>query len=190
LVAVGKKQETGRQNPSPGCINAGFCQRGRDADERQYAILGAFCHRSFANGCAAAALASGAAFAAERSYELTARLELPHLERWGVDKTTIICLSNSRGSNEIPVPVVSANNPFAKCSATNLTADGTKLEYDIVCPERGSAKGHAVYEVSSDAFTGHIAMVMGAKNMTMTEVQRGRRIGECSPAKLGSAQQF
>jgi hypothetical protein len=33
-------------------------------------------------------------------------------------------------------------------------------------------------------------MVMGAKNMTMTEVQRGRRIGECSPAKLGSAQQF
>ena len=86
--------------------------------------------------------------------------------------------------------MVSANNPFAKCSATNLTADGTKLEYDIVCPERGSAKGHAVYEVSSDAFIGHIAMVMGAKNMTMTEVQRGRRIGECSPAKLGSAQQF
>jgi hypothetical protein len=33
-------------------------------------------------------------------------------------------------------------------------------------------------------------MVMGAKNMTMTEVQHGRRIGECSPAKLGSAAQF
>jgi hypothetical protein len=42
-----------------------------------------------------------------------------------------------------------------------------------------------VYEVSSDAFTGHIAMVMGAKNVTMTEVQRARRIGECSPPKLG-----
>ena len=26
------------------------------------------------------------------SYEITARLELPHLERWAVDKTTIICL--------------------------------------------------------------------------------------------------
>ena len=124
------------------------------------------------------------------SYELTARLELPHLERWGVDKTAIVCLSNSRGPDEIPVPVVSANNPFAKCSATNLVADGSKLEYDIVCPERGAARGHAVYELSSNAFTGRIAMVMGAKNMTMTEVQRGRRIGECSPAKLGSAQQF
>jgi hypothetical protein len=124
------------------------------------------------------------------SYELTARLELPHLERWGVDKTTLICLSNSRGPDEIPVPVVSANNPFAKCSTTNLIADGSKLEYDIVCPERGSARGHAVYKVSSDAFTGRIAMVMGAKNMTMTEVQHARRVGECTPAKLGSAGQF
>ena len=124
------------------------------------------------------------------SYELTARLELPHLERWGVDKTTVICLSNSRDPDEIPVPVVSANNPFAKCSATNLVANGSKLEYDIICPERGAARGHAVYELSNDAFTGRIAMVMGAKNMTMTEVQRARRIGECSPAKLKSAGQF
>jgi hypothetical protein len=88
------------------------------------------------------------------------------------------------------VPVVSANNPFAKCSAINLVADASKLEYDIVCPERGAARGHAVYELSSNAFTGRIAMVMGAKNMTMTEVQHARRIGECSPAKLGSASQF
>ena len=88
------------------------------------------------------------------------------------------------------MPVVSANNPFAKCSATNLIVDGSKLEYDIVCPERGSVRGHAVYKVSSDAFTGRIAMVMGAKNMTMTEVQHARRVGQCSPAKLGSAGQF
>jgi hypothetical protein len=33
-------------------------------------------------------------------------------------------------------------------------------------------------------------MVMGAKNMTMTEVQHAHRIGECSPAKLGSADHF
>jgi hypothetical protein len=124
------------------------------------------------------------------SYELTARLELPHLERWGVDKTTTICLSNFRGPDEIPVPVVSANNPFAKCSAANLIADGSKLEYDIVCPERGSARGHAVYKILPDGFSGRIAMVMGAKNMTMSEVQHGRRVGECSPAKMGSASQF
>jgi hypothetical protein len=124
------------------------------------------------------------------SYEVTARLELPHLERWGVDKTTIICLLSFRGGEEIPVPVLSANNPFAQCTAANLVADGSKLEYDIVCPGRGAARGHAVYVLSANTFTGRVAMVMGAKNMTMTEVQHARRIGECSPAKLGSAAQF
>lgn len=121
------------------------------------------------------------------SYEITARLELPHLERWGVDKTTIICLPDPISPGSIPVPVVSTNNPFAKCSAANLLVEGSKLEYDIVCHERGAARGHAVYQLSSNAFTGRIAMVMGGKNMTMTEVQRAHRTGECSPAQLGSA---
>lgn len=48
------------------------------------------------------------------SYEITARLELPHLERWAVDKVTIVCLTGSRSGDELPIPVVSANNPFAK----------------------------------------------------------------------------
>ena len=114
------------------------------------------------------------------SYELTARLELPHLERWSVDKTTVVCLSSSRRS-KIPIPVLSANNPYAKCAASNLVIDGRKLEYDIVCPERGAAKGHAVYMFSAGTFSGRVAMVMGAKNMTMTEIQHAHRIGECSP---------
>jgi hypothetical protein len=103
-----------------------------------------------------------------------------------VDKTTIVCLPGSR-SSKIPVPVLSANNPFAKCAASNFVIDGPKLEYDIVCPERGAAKGHAVYMFSAGTFFGRVAMVMGAKNMTMTEIQHGRRIGECSPgfATLG-----
>jgi hypothetical protein len=123
------------------------------------------------------------------SYEITARLELPHLERWSVDRTTVLCLPGSRG-NDIPVPGLSANNPFAKCTASNLVVDGTKLEYDIVCPERGSAKGHAVYRFSAGAFSGRIAMIMGAKNMTMTEVQHARRIGECSPEAVAPATEF
>ena len=121
------------------------------------------------------------------SYDITARLELPHLERWSVDKTSIICLPSIRRGDELPIPVVSANNPFQKCTAANLTADGPRLEYDIVCPGRGAAKGHATYTLSPDKFSGRVAMVMGGKNMTMTEVQQARRIGECSPAALGSA---
>jgi hypothetical protein len=121
------------------------------------------------------------------SYEITARLELPHLERWAVDKVTIVCLTGSRSGDELPIPVVSANNPFAKCTTANLTTDGSKLAYDIVCPGRGAARGHASYILSPNKFSGRVAMVMGAKNMTMTEVQQARQIGWCSPVALGSA---
>jgi hypothetical protein len=124
------------------------------------------------------------------SYELTARLELPHLERWAVDKTTIICLPPFLDDNNLPIPIVSANNPFAKCSASNLMMQTPKLEYDIICPGRGAAKGHASYTLSLDTFSGRVAMVLGGKNMTMTEVQEARRIGECSPNVLGSAAHF
>jgi hypothetical protein len=124
------------------------------------------------------------------SYEITARLELPHLERWAVDKTTIICLPPSLDDDKLPIPIVSANNPFAKCSVANLMMQTSKLEYDIVCPGRGAAKGHAIYLLSNDTFSGRVAMVLGAKNMTMTEVQQGRRIGNCNPWALGSAAPF
>jgi hypothetical protein len=86
--------------------------------------------------------------------------------------------------------VLSANNPFAKCAIANLITDGLKLEYDIVCPGRGAAKGHAAYILSANTFSGRVAMVMGAKNMTMTEIQYARRIGECSPTMRGAAARF
>jgi hypothetical protein len=124
------------------------------------------------------------------SYEITARLELPHLERWAVDKTTTVCLRGFLSNEKLPVPIVSANNPFANCSAANVTMKTPKLEYDIVCPGRGAAKGHAIYILSPDTFSGRVAIVLGGKNMTMTEVQEAHRSGECGPGVLGSAARF
>jgi hypothetical protein len=121
-------------------------------------------------------------------YEITVRLELPHVERWAVDQTVTICLPATKGSGEIPVPVLSANNPFAKCAATNLTTNGATLQYDIICPGRGAAKAHAIYTLAADTFAGRVMMVMGGKNMTMTELQRGRRRGDCGPLELESDQ--
>jgi hypothetical protein len=64
------------------------------------------------------------------SYEVTARLELPHLERWGVDKTTIICLPDSRGAGEIPVPVVRRiiHSPNAPRRISLLTVRGSNMK--------------------------------------------------------------
>src|SRR5690349_21016501 len=113
------------------------------------------------------------------SYEITARLELPHLERWAVDKTAIVCVPSPGTEDGLPIPVVSANNPFGECSVANVAMKTSKLEYDIVCPGRGTAKGHATYLFSAGTFSGRIAMVLGGKNMTMTEFQLARRIGDC-----------
>jgi hypothetical protein len=115
-------------------------------------------------------------------YDVTSRLELPHLERWGIDQTTRVCLFNrDEGARAIPVPILSGNNPFEKCVASHVVFENTTFQYDIVCPGRDAARAHAIYELAPDKFVGSVAMVMGAKNMTMTEVQSARWVGACRP---------
>ena len=124
------------------------------------------------------------------SYAITTRLELPHLERWAIDKTTTICLSGHVAGGQIPIPVLSDNNPYAACTTANLAIDHGKLDYDVLCPGRGSAKAHATYLLGADHFAGRVAMVMGGKNMTMVEVQHARRIGDCGSARREAATEF
>lgn len=116
------------------------------------------------------------------SYEVTFRLELPHVETWAVDKTTTICVPNAGAASAVALPVLSGNNPLAKCPAGNIERNGATLRFDIVCDGRNAAKARAVYALMPRGFKGRIAMVMGAKNMTMTEVQVGRRVGSCDLA--------
>jgi hypothetical protein len=123
------------------------------------------------------------------SFEMTTRLELPHVERWAIDKTTTICLSGLAASGQIPIPILSANNPYARCTAANLVIDEDRLEYDVICPGRGAAKAHAAYSLGPDSFAGRVAMVLGGKNMTMTEVQRARRVGTCDAPRQDTGPQ-
>ncbi len=116
------------------------------------------------------------------SYEVKFRLELPHVENWAIDKTTTICLPNAGAMSGAPLPVLSGNNPLAKCPARNVQRNGATLRFDIVCEGRNAAKARAVYTLMPSGFKGRIAMVMGGKNMTMTEVQVGRRVGSCDLA--------
>lgn len=112
------------------------------------------------------------------AYEVRVRLELPNVLSWtAAGSTTTICLPY--GGTNGALPVLSSNNPLAACPASNLQRDGAMLRFDIFCEGRGAAWARAVYKLMPDAFEGRIAMVMGGKNMTMTEVQSGRRIGGC-----------
>ena len=116
------------------------------------------------------------------SYEVAYRLEIPHVENWAVNKTRTICVPNAPETGAVALPVLSGNNPLATCPVRNIQREGTVLRFDIACPGRNAARAHAVYTLMPHAFKGRIAMVMGAKNMTMTEVQVGHRIGSCDLA--------
>src|SRR4051794_25568293 len=127
-------------------------------------------------GLLAGAAQAGEMLIEDGAYTVTYRLELPHLERWAVDKTVTVCVSGG-GTGTIPLPVMSDNNPYRGCAATNLRRPPAGLTYDIVCTGRDAARARATYELAPQAFSGRVAMILGAKNMTMSEVQKGRRIG-------------
>lgn len=115
------------------------------------------------------------------AYEVEVRLELPNVVNWAAISTTTICLPHAGGTNGAPFPVLSSNNPLADCPASNIQIAGATLRFDILCEGRDAARARAVYKLMPRTFEGRIAMVMGGKNMTMTEVQSGRRIGSCAP---------
>jgi hypothetical protein len=139
-------------------------------------LASAFLAGSLAGGAQAE---QGRAGLQKGAYEVQVRLELPNVLSRGPDSTRTICLPDA-GTNGA-LPVLSANNPLAGCPASNVLRDGAMLRFAILCEGRGAAWAHAVYKLTPDAFEGRIAMVMGGKNMTMTEVQSGRRIGPCAP---------
>ena len=116
------------------------------------------------------------------AYDVTYSLELPHLERWAIAKTARVRLCDGVDAERMIVPIFSPNTPFSACRVRNLRRDGVSLVYDILCEGRDAARARAMYTVTADGFEGRVTMVLGAKNMTMTEVQTGRRVGGCDLA--------
>ncbi len=116
------------------------------------------------------------------AYEVKVRLELPNVETWATTTTTTICIPYAGGTSGAPFPVLSGRNPLTECPARNVQRNGATLSFEIVCAGRDAARARAVYTLMPDAFRGRIAMVMAAKNMTLTEVQSGQRVGICDPA--------
>jgi len=115
-------------------------------------------------------------------YEVEVRLELPHLESWATTKQVTICIADPDGAGRRGFAVLSDNNPLAACPVSNVRQEGERLTFDIRCEGHNAATASAAYLLSPERFRGRIAMTMGGKNMTMTETQVGRRIGDCPAA--------
>lgn len=117
------------------------------------------------------------------AYEVEVKLELPHLEDMSQKKVVQLCLTAEPGPDLHGIAVLSDNNPLAKCPISNVRESGAELSFDIACEGKNSAHASATYVLAPERFRGRIAMQMGGKNMTMTEVQSGRRVGACEGGK-------
>ena len=115
------------------------------------------------------------------SYEVSVNLELPFVEDTTARRVATLCIVAAATSGTQGLIVMSQNNPLGQCPASNIQHDGDMLTFDIACPGGNAAIGTARYTLFADRFEGRIAMKMGGKNMTMTEVQSGRRTGDCQP---------
>ena len=124
-------------------------------------------------------IASSAAALKSGAYEGEVRLELPHLEDLRQSKRARICVSAESGAGNRGIGVLSENNPLARCPLSNIANDGNALAFDIVCEGKNAGHATARYILGPEQFRGRIEMQMGGKNMTMTEVQSGHRIGPC-----------
>jgi hypothetical protein len=113
------------------------------------------------------------------AYAIEVRLEIPNVDAWRWSATHTICLPGPR-SGHLPMPLLSPNHPFAECRAADVVHDGAELRYEIVCRGRDAARAHATYRFRPDGFEGRITITLGAKNMTMRELQSARRIGDCA----------
>jgi hypothetical protein len=113
------------------------------------------------------------------SYDVTVSLELPNLDDTTSKRIATLCVTSPDAAPDRGLAVLSTNNPLATCPISNIQEHGDTLTFDVTCPGINSAIASASYTLTADAFHGRITMKMGGKNMTMTEVQSGRRIGDC-----------
>lgn len=116
------------------------------------------------------------------SFAVAAKLQIPNVSGPSWQGTSVLCLDADPRSGRLPVPVLSPNSPFAGCEARDLERSATALRYRIVCAGRDSARALASYQLSAGGFRGEVEMLLGGKNMTLTEYQEGTRLGDCAAA--------
>lgn len=113
------------------------------------------------------------------AYEVDVRLELPFVEAAGAAKSAVVCLTEGASDGTHGLVVLSENNPLGACATSNAVEGAETISFRIACPGVNAAQADAAFTFAGDTFEGRIKMKMGGKNMTMSEWQRGRRIGDC-----------
>jgi hypothetical protein len=112
-------------------------------------------------------------------YEITVNLELPNVVATGVGPSTLrrcITADDLRTGNAFGVL---GQNPIRACPLKDYAISTSQALYRIECAGPNAPHAAGVFDLAPGSYRGVITMNMGGKNMTMSERQRGKRIGAC-----------
>ena len=112
-------------------------------------------------------------------YDIEVRLGLPNVLEVGPPTKLRRCLT-SADMESGQAFFVRSENPLRACALTDYAVTGTSVRYRIRCPGPNAASAEAEFETTTAGYRGAIRMVMGGKNMTMSETQIASRIGDCA----------
>ncbi len=111
-------------------------------------------------------------------YQIEVRIHLPNVQDAMPPTIVNRCVSTVELESGRAFFVLS-DNPLKQCELLDYAVTASTAGYRIACagPNRGSA--FALFTTTDNGYRGIIKMNMGGKNMTMSETQVGKRIGEC-----------
>jgi hypothetical protein len=126
--------------------------------------------------CLAAPAAGAAGGLPEGAYRVAVHVAIPNVETSDYDFETEICWRGAEDPAMALGPL--GPGPLARCpSQAQDTPEGATVA--TVCEGPNAGFATASYRRTAGGFAGRVAINLGGKNMTMAEVQRGTRMGEC-----------
>jgi len=135
-----------------------------------------------AAGALAAVAATGAG--AEDSsltpglYRVEVRIGLPNVQDVAAPLVVTRCVSRE-GLRTGQAFFILSDNPLKTCELVDYQASPGTAIYRVACVGHNRGSAAAVFDTKSATYRGTITMNMGGKNMTMSETQIGKRIGDC-----------
>ena len=111
-------------------------------------------------------------------YQVEVRISLPNVQDTAAPIVLTRCVRAADLQSGQAFFVVS-DNPLKSCDLLDYQVTSDSAVYRIACPGPNRGSAVAVFDTTNTAYRGTITMNMGGKNMTMSEAQVGRRIGDC-----------
>jgi hypothetical protein len=112
-------------------------------------------------------------------YQVEVRIGAPNVQDAALPQVLTRCIRPDDLKSGQAFFVLS-DNPLKRCQLVDYQATADAALYRIVCAgqNRGSAVG--VFDTKGTSYRGTIRMSPDGKNMTRSETQAGKRIGNCS----------